>query len=139
MKNWQKWLGMAACICVVAACFMNWAYYPDLDRHFTGFNSMVPFKGKMINYYGRPGYIIGFFASLSLLFHAFYKTWAVRTNLIFAALSAAFAIKSYFTYTSAYAGNVPVKEAGIFLLVVGAVVNILCVVLSKTSSVANAE
>ena len=131
MKNWQKWLGVAACIGIISSCFMHWAYYPDVAKHFTGFDSQVPFKGSMVNYYGRPGFLLCFFAGFCLLFHLLPKIWAKRANLLFAGLCMAFAIKSYFTFTSAYVGIVPEKEAGIFLLVISSVANLIAVILFK--------
>ena len=112
---------------------MDWAYFPDVAKFFTGFDSLVPFKGKMIHYYGRPGFVLCFFAAISLLLHLLPKNWAKRVNLVFAALCAAFALKSYFTFTSAYVGYVPEKAAGIFILALSALVNVLCVVLAKAA------
>jgi len=131
MNNLQKWLGVVACIGVIVSCFMPWAYYPDLGKHFTGFDTQVLYKGNMIHYYGRPGFILSFLAGFCLLFHLVPKIWAKRANLIFGALCMAFAIKSYFTFTSAYAGNVPVKNFGIYVMSFGALVNILCIIFSK--------
>ncbi|MES2777868.1 MAG: hypothetical protein V4722_27050 [Bacteroidota bacterium] len=139
MNNWQKWLGVAACIAIIASCFMHWAFYPDVAKSFTGFDSLVPFKGKMIHYYGRPGYILCFFAGICLLFHLLPKVWAKRINLLFGALCMAFALKSYFTFTSAYVGNIPVKEAGIFLLMIGSILNVVAIVLVKMPGNSEAE
>ncbi len=131
MKDWQKWLGAAACIGIIAACFMHWAYYPDLGKSFTGFDSLVNYKGRMINYYGRPGFMLCFFAALGLLCHLLPKVWAKRANLVFGCLGMAFALKSFFTYTSAYVGNIPQKELGIFLLLGCSLLNLVCIILVK--------
>ncbi len=131
MKNWQKWLGAAACIGIIASCFMHWAYYPDVAKSFTGFDSLVNYKGRMVHYYGRPGKYLCVFASLCLLFHLLPKVWAKRANLIFGCLAMAFAIKNYLTYSSAYVGNIPQKELGIYLLLGCSLLNLVCIILVK--------
>jgi len=131
MKNWQKWLGTAACIGIIASCFMHWAYYPDIQKYFTGFDTKVLYHGRMMNYYGRPGLVLCFFAALCLLFHLLPKLWAKRANLIVAALCLAFAIKSYFTFTSAYSGIIPEKAIGIFMLLLASIANIIATILVR--------
>jgi len=133
--NWQKALGIIACITVIISCFMHWAFYPDLQKFFTGFDSLVNYKGRMINYYGRPGFLLSFFAGLSLIFHIVPKNWAKRVNLIFGALCMATVIKSFLTFTSAYSGIVPEKQLGIYLLAGGAIVNLICVIFVKVQPV----
>lgn len=132
--NWQKWLGLIACICIIISCFMHWAYYPDIHKYFTGFNSQVLYKERLIHYYGRPGYIFVFLAGLSLIFHLVPKIWAKKSNLLVAALCAAFAIKNYFTYTSAYTGIIPEKELGIFLMLIGSAANLIAVIFFRMRS-----
>lgn len=132
--NWQKWLGIAACICIIGSCFMHWAYYPDIHKYFTGFNSQVLYKEKLIHYYGRPGYILIFFAVLSLAFHLIPKIWAKKINLLVAALCTAFAIKNYFTFTSAYTGIIPEKEIGIFLMLTSSIMNLIAVIFFRMRS-----
>jgi hypothetical protein len=132
MNNWQKWVGATASLLVIVSCFMHWAYYPDVQKYFTGFDTKVLYKGKMVNYYGSPGKILCLFAGLSFIFHLLPKIWAKKANLIFGALCLAFAIKSYFTYTSAYVGIVPIKAIGIYLLLIGSVLNIVAIVVEKS-------
>ena len=129
--NWQKWVGAAACVVLIISCFMHWAYYPDIQKHFTGFDTKVFFRGKMVNYYGRPGILLSLFAGLGFAFHLIPKIWAKRANLLFAALCVAYAIKSYFMFSAAYTGFVPVLETGIWLMLGAAIVNLVMAMMAK--------
>jgi hypothetical protein len=50
------------------------------------------------------------------------RVWAKRTNMIVAAITVAFAIRSYILYAGCYGGICPEKRAGIFLLLLASVV-----------------
>ena len=122
--NWQKWAGIAACLLIIAACFMHWTYYPDIQKHFTGFDTKVPFRGQVRNYYGRPGMLLVPFATICLVLHLAPRMWAKWMNLVFAALCAAYAISRFFMFTNGYSNVLPEKEAGLWLMVAGATVNL---------------
>jgi hypothetical protein len=107
--KYSQWIGIAAALLIIAACFMPWAYFPDLQKDFTGF-----FSEK--NMYGRPGKVLIFFSVIEILLFAIPKVWAKRANILIAALTIAFAVKSYILYTSCYGGLCPDKRIGIFLM-----------------------
>ena len=107
--KYSQWIGIAAALLIIAACFMPWAYFPDLQKDFTGF-----FSEK--NMYGRPGKVLIFFSVIEILLFAVPKVWAKRANILVAALTIAFAVKSYILYTSCYGGLCPDKRIGIFLM-----------------------
>jgi len=52
--KYSQWIGVIAALLLIGACFMPWAYFPDLDKEFTGFFSQG-------NIYGKPGKVIIFF------------------------------------------------------------------------------
>lgn len=124
--NWQKWAGVIACLLLIAACFMHWAYYPDIQRHFTGFNTwtFIPQKNIWGHYYGRPGVFLIPFACICLILHLVPKMWAKWMNLVFAALCAAYALSRFFMFTNGYSNVQPEKEIGLWLMVAGATVNL---------------
>jgi len=132
--NWQKWIGVGACIILMGACFMHWAYYPDIQKYFTGFDSRVQYKGRWVHYYGRPGFLLCFFGVTGLCFHLLAKNWAKRVNLLLAALCLAYAVKCYFTFSSAYSGFVPVKETGLFLILVASFIHMVTTVFSRVAA-----
>ena len=112
MKNY-KFFGALACVLLLVSCFLPWAYYPDLHKSFNGFFSEQ-------NIYGRPGKVFIFFAVLSLIFIFIDNIWAKRTLIFFAALNLAYLLKTYVIFTSCYRGYCPVKQYGIYLLILGA-------------------
>jgi hypothetical protein len=113
--KYSQWIGIAAAILLAAATFMPWAYYPSLGKDFTGFYS----EG---NSYGRPGKFLVFFSAVMVLFFLIPKIWAKRANIIIAAITIAFAIRSYIVYTACYRGICPEKKAGIFLVLLASVI-----------------
>lgn len=114
MKN-SQWLGIAAALLMIGACYLPWAYYPDLQKEFTGFFSEQ-------NMYGRPGKVFIFFGGINFILFLIPRVWAKRTNILFGAMALAFAVKSYILYTACYRGICPERRAGIFLVVAGAAI-----------------
>ena len=55
--KYSQYIGVAAAIILVGACFLPWAFYPDLNKDFTGFFSEQ-------NNYGRPGKLFSILAPL---------------------------------------------------------------------------
>ena len=105
----------ASVLVIIAACFLPWAYFPDLNKDFTGF-----FSEK--NIYGRPGKVLFFFGFLHLAFFLIPKIWAKRANIFTAALTVAFIVKSYILYTSCYHGICPEKRIGLYLVCLAALI-----------------
>lgn len=116
--KYSQWIGIAAALLLVAACFLPWAYYPNLDKEFTGFFSER-------NTYGRPGRVMIFFCAVMILLFAIPKVWAKRTNIIVAGITIAFTIKCYIMYTGCYQGICPEKRVGIFLLLAGSAITMI--------------
>src|SRR5580692_5586744 len=86
--KYSQWIGIGAALLLVIACFMPWAYFPDLGKNFTGFFSEE-------NRYGRPGKLLTFFSVVMIVLFVVPKIWAKRTNIILAAIAVAFVIRSY--------------------------------------------
>jgi hypothetical protein len=108
--KYSQWFGIAAALILVAACFMPWAWYPDLGKGFTGFFS----EG---NAYGRPGKLLVFFSVVAIVFFLIPKIWAKRSNVLLGALTLAFGIRCYFVYSACYRGICPDKRLGLYLVV----------------------
>jgi hypothetical protein len=109
--KYSNYIGVAAAILLIIACFMSWAYYPDINKTFTGF-----FSEK--NIYGKPGKFLAFFACISIIFFLIPKVWAKRANLLIAAILVAFSIKSYLLFSNCYQGICPEKKIGIYLMLI---------------------
>ncbi len=107
--KYNKWIGMAACILLIAVCFMPWTYHADVQKNFTGFFSQN-------DAYGKPGKFFVFFSIIAFGLIVLQKVWAQRIHLFFAGVMFAYAIKTYILYTSCYNAYCPDKKAGIFLM-----------------------
>lgn len=114
MKN-SQWLGIGAALLVIAACFMPWAYFPDLREEFTGFFSEQ-------NRYGRPGKVLIFFCGVEIIFFLIPRVWAKRANIFVSAVCFAWGIKSYILYSGCYRGTCPERRVGIFLVLGGSLI-----------------
>lgn len=117
MKYYKFW-GILGVLLVVAACFMPWAWYSDIQEHFTGFYTRE-------NMYGKPAKVFIFLGACSLICLLVDKVWAKRTNLFLMAVQIAYLTKTYVLFTSCYAGNCPKKEYGLFILMAGTLLMVL--------------
>ena len=129
--KYSKWIGLGACIILMIACFMPWAYYPDINKSFTGFFSQD-------NSYGKPGKFLVFFAIVSILLILLPRVWAKRSHLFLAALFTGYAIKSYILFTSCYNTFCPEKKPGIYLMMAGCLL-ILLVAIFPDMKIANTK
>ena len=118
LKNhmkYSKWIGLAACIILVIACFLPWCYYADLNKNFTGFFSEN-------NMYGKPGKFLLFFSISSILLILVGKIWATRVHLFLSALFVGYAMKTYILFVSCYNAYCPEKKIGIYLMIFSTIV-----------------
>lgn len=120
--NWKRIVGLAACLALFASCFMHWAWYPDLQKYFTGF-----FSEK--NHYGRPGVLFSVVAAWGVVCYLAGKKWMFPFNLVLAAVGMAYALKSYFLFTGAYDGYVPAAQPGIYIMLLASVVHLILAML----------
>ena len=115
LESYSKWIAVSGSVLLILACFLPWAYYPDLDKVFTGF-----FSEK--NIYGRPGKWLTVMAVFSLLCHFLPQVFFKRLNLLLMALNLAYAIKSYIIYAACYHGYCPEKRTGLYLMLFASVI-----------------
>jgi hypothetical protein len=109
--KYSQWIGVAAALLLIVACFLPWAYYPDLQKEFTGFFSEL-------NRYGKPGKVFVFFCVIQIGLFLIPKVWAKRANILLGAMTIAFGIRSFLVFTACYHGICPDKRAGIFLVLI---------------------
>lgn len=120
--KYSQWIGVAACLMLIVACWLPWAWYPDLQKSFSGFFSE---EGR----YGRPGKILVFFGGISILLFLIPRVWAKRFNLLSATLCLAFAIRCYVVFTRCYKAICPEKQPAIFLVVIAPLIITLAAIL----------
>ena len=116
-------MGVAGALLVIAASFMPWAYFPDLQKEFTGFFSEQ-------NRYGRPGKVLIFFSVVQILLFLIPRVWAKRANLFVGAMAFAWGVKSFILYSACYRGICPERRAGLFLVLAGALITLAASLLS---------
>jgi hypothetical protein len=114
-------IGLLACILLVVACFMPWAYYADIKETFTGFYSYK-------NQYGKPGKFLTLVAVLAFTLMYLPKIWAKRSNLFVCAIGVGYAIKSYILFTSCYNAYCPEKKMGIYLVLLSTIVMLIAAI-----------
>lgn len=120
--KYSQWIGIAAALLLIAACFLPWAYYPDLQKNFTGFSSER-------NVYGRPGKVLVFLSVLAIVLLIIPRVWAKRSNMLLGAVILAFSIKCYLLFTACYKGTCPDKKEGIFLILIAPAIMTLAAIL----------
>ena len=107
--------GIIASIMLVAACFMPWVHYNNINETFTGFHVT---KFSTGNYYGRAGITVTFFAAVIFVLMLIPNLWAKRVNLFLSAILFAYCIRTYIIFTSALFEGEVEKKAGIYLIVI---------------------
>lgn len=112
--KYSQWIGIAAAVVLVIACFLPWTFHPDLNKHFTGFFSEN-------NDYGKPGKAFMLLAAVAIVFFLIPRVWAKRWNLLVGALVVAFAIKSFIVFSGCYRGICPTKLVGLWLMLSSAI------------------
>lgn len=113
--KYSQWIGIAAAVILVVACFLPWTFHPDLNKEFTGFFSEN-------NMYGKPGKVFTWLAVIAIIFFLIPRVWAKRWNLLVGALTVAFAIKSFIVFSGCYRGICPSKLAGLWIMLLAAIV-----------------
>jgi hypothetical protein len=116
--KYYKVIGLLACIALVVSCFLPWAYYPDLNKSFTGFFTEQ-------NIYGKPGIVFSFFAAVSVILVFINKIWAKRTLIFFAALNLGYLLKTYVIFTACYKGYCPEKQYGLYCVIFSSIALLL--------------
>jgi len=106
-------------LALIGVCFLPWTYHADVDQYFTGFFSMPDKSGKPV--YGKPGQFLLFCACISIVMTLIPRVWAKFTHLFFSGLILAYAIRCYHLYASSYSGYTPVKQPGMYLLLLLAI------------------
>jgi hypothetical protein len=114
MMSFSQKFGIVSCLLIIVSFFLNWGWYPDIQKYFTAFFS----EG---NHYGKPGIWLSVTGGSGILFYLINKPWTQRLNLIIAGLSMAYAIRTYLLYSSGYDGFVPDIQPGLYLMLAGSI------------------
>jgi hypothetical protein len=122
--KYSNYIGILAAVSLVISCFLPWAWYPDIQKMFTGFFSEQ-------NVYGRPGRALIFLAAVMSLFFILPKLWAKRANLFVGILLIAFGLKTFILFSACYRGTCPERQAGLFGMLVSCVLMLIAALLPR--------
>jgi len=114
IAKYSKWLTLAAAVLLILSCFMDWAYYPDIQKSFTGW-----FSEK--NVYGKPGKWLTVMACFAVIAQFLPYLFLKRTNLFLMALNTAYAFFTVVKYTRSYGITNPTAQLGIYLMLISAI------------------
>jgi hypothetical protein len=124
--KYSQLVGILAAIILSLSGFMNWTWYPDLQKYFTGFVSEN-------NMYGKPGKVFLILAAIAIVFFIIPKIWAKRWNLFVCAFTLAFAIKSFILFSGCYRGVCPERQPGLWIMISAAALMMLAALLPDIS------
>jgi hypothetical protein len=114
MKHSQT-IGIIAAFVLIGVCFMPWSHFVSKDLTITGMQTAG-------TDFGRPGKLNIIFGVISVVLFFVPRIWAKRTNVFIAALNLSWSFRNYLLITGCMMGECPEKKAGIFLLLVAAVI-----------------
>ncbi len=126
MKN-IRIAGMITALILIGSCFLNWAWYPDLEKFFTGY-----FTEK--GYYGKPGVLLSIIAVFALLTSLIPRGILSKINIVFAAIGLAYGIKSFILYSGGYDGYLPVRQPGIYIMLISTIANLFIAIVLLNES-----
>jgi hypothetical protein len=116
--KYSKWIGLSGSILLITACTMPWVYILSKSITVTGLHAAG-------TNYGKPGLMNIVMCGLAIVFFLLPKVWAKRGNLFVCAFNAAWAVRNYILVSACYMGECPVKQTGLFLLLIAAVIMLL--------------
>jgi hypothetical protein len=122
--KYAHYVGIAAALLLVAACFIPWAYYPDIRENFTGFYSKQ-------NNYGKPGKTFIFLSIVAIILFLIPKIGAKWANQVLGVVIFAYALKTYILFSSCYNTICPQVKAGLIGMMGFSTLILVCALLSK--------
>jgi hypothetical protein len=117
--KYSKWIGVLAAIVVIASCYMVWIKVPSANLEIAGMFA----NGK--HNLGKPGLMNMVVTIVAAVLFLLPFIWAKRTNVFICALNIAWAVRNYVLLGKCYAGDCPVKESGLYILVAASLVMLL--------------
>lgn len=113
--KYSQWIGIAAAILVVIACYLPWIEIDYLSKTLTGMDA----EGTNL---GKPGKLHIIFCVLAAVLFLLPLIWAKRVNLLFCALGLAWAVRNFLIYARCEMATCPERRYGLYLVLLGSVV-----------------
>jgi hypothetical protein len=125
--KYSNYIGVAAAIALIIACFLPWVFIPSLKITLSGIDSKV---SEQVNF-GRQIIAHSFFCLLMIAFYLLPYVSVKRANVLIGAIHFAWAIKNFYVFTTCRTGECPEKRFGIYAIVVLAFVMLVITFLPK--------
>jgi hypothetical protein len=125
MKGFARYsqpIGVLAVVLLVVSCYLPWIYIGPLQASITGMHA----PGTS---FGKPGLLNIILGVLAAVFFLIPRIWAKRINIFVAALGMAWAARNFLLLPKCENGFCPEKQAGLFLLLISAIIIIICALL----------
>jgi hypothetical protein len=118
MVRYMKWTGVFAGVLLVISCFTPWVIIESQKIIVSGIDAAG-------TNYGKPAYLHFVLTAFFLAFTFMQKIWAKRVNLLVTAINLAWAARNYFVLTTCAAGECPVSQAGLWLMLIASFLMLL--------------
>ena len=82
---------------------------------------------------GKPGKLTIIFCVTTAIFFIIPRVWAKRANLVFCALTVAWAVRNFLLYARCEMGTCPVRKYGIYIMLAGSLLMFLAALFPDTS------
>lgn len=116
--KYSQWIGLAAAILVIIACYLPWVEMEAFSTVLTGMD------GKGTNL-GKPGKLHIILCVISSLFFIAPFLWVKRINWFFCAMGVAWALRNFLIYARCEMGNCPTIKHGLYIVLIGSVVMLI--------------
>ena len=116
--KYSQLIGVAAALALIGICFMPWCFIPSVNITLSGVNGHVSDD----LYYGKPVLLFSILLTVMVLFFLLPKIWAKRTNVYIGLIVLGYAIYNYLLFSVCREGVCPEKKAGLYLMLIAAIV-----------------
>lgn len=120
--KYSKWIGLAGVALIIVSCLIPWVVIESKNLVVTGLQT----SGTN---YGKPGLMNLIMSGVALILFIVPRIAAKRANIFLCAFNLGWAVRNYIVVSACYAGECPVKQAGIYLLMIAAVMMLAAAVL----------
>ena len=118
MARYMKWTGVLAAVLLVISCFTPWVNIVSQKIVVSGIDTTG-------TNYGKPAYLHFVLSAFFLALTFIQRVWAKRFNLLVTAINLAWAARNYFVLTICAAGECPVSQTGLWLMMIASVLMLL--------------
>lgn len=112
--RYMKWIGLAAAVLLIVACFSPWVIIESRNITISGMDT----TGSK---FGKPGYLHLLMVFFFLTFHFIPRLWAKRFNLLVVGINTAWFIRNFFLIAVCRGGECPERQSGLYMLLLATI------------------